>query len=132
MGEWGKGMRRIGFKARFKAYNQNGPLPLSAHQATNALPQLCTHLRDNVVEQKRVARKLLRHATAEARLQRCGVRCRHAVPALAVAKVHVVDGVEEVVLYVPAERREQHADVHPGHGDACGRKGGLGLGTKSV
>lgn len=56
---------------------------------------------------------LLSHVGVELLL----VGLRHHVPCFCGAGVAVVDGVEQKVLHVPAERREEHAHVDPGDGD---------------
>ena len=56
-------------------------------------------------------------------LERLSLAARDAVPLLAVARVHVVDGCEVNVLAVPAKRRKHHAQIEPRFVDAVDRVG---------
>mmetsp|Transcript_54077 Transcript_54077/g.171585 ORF Transcript_54077/g.171585 Transcript_54077/m.171585 type:complete len:262 (+) Transcript_54077:713-1498(+) len=73
---------------------------------------------DELQQQIRVHGELLRHDRAEGLLEKVGRVGRHAVPGLGLPPVVVVHAVEEVVLHMPAEARERHPDVHPGHDHA--------------
>jgi hypothetical protein len=59
------------------------------------------------------------------------LRGQRGAPLLGRPPVVVVDGVEHVVLHVPAEGGEAHAHIHPGHRHACAA-GSKGAGEGSL
>eukprot|EP00966_Prymnesium_polylepis_P057978 1342812-Prymnesium_polylepis.1 len=71
--------------------------------------------RRHLVEQARLILHELRQRVDHDALERVRLGARHAVPRLGRAPVHVVDRVGVVILDVPAEGREEHADVQPRH-----------------
>lgn len=52
---------------------------------------------------------------SEGLLKEVPCRAWHPIPLLGTAPVMVVDGIEHVILDVPAEAGEHHANVHPRH-----------------
>ena len=59
-----------------------------------------------------------RHASHRL-LEQFGLLAGYAVPVLALSPVQKVDAIAPVVLVVPTERAEAHADVEPGHDHAA-------------
>ncbi len=92
------------------------------------------------MKERVVPLKLFRQVSAEGLFKLCSVTARHAIPTggygsihlarfkvsrtppeLCAAEMHVVDTVQVIVLIVPAEATEQHANVQPRHGNACSK-----------
>eukprot|EP00976_Prorocentrum_cordatum_P039073 794779-Prorocentrum_minimum.AAC.4 len=68
---------------------------------------------DELHEEVGLRSEEVRHNLLEAVLEGVGGVRGHGVPSLGLAPVAVVDGVEHVVLHVPAEGGEEHAHIHP-------------------
>mmetsp|Transcript_6502 Transcript_6502/g.18417 ORF Transcript_6502/g.18417 Transcript_6502/m.18417 type:complete len:447 (-) Transcript_6502:1840-3180(-) len=64
------------------------------------------------VQQRRIFLKEAGYDFARRRLERLRVGARHPIPTLGESHMHEVDTVHEIVLDVPAEGGEEHANVH--------------------
>ena len=73
---------------------------------------------DEIVKKAWVVPKFVGQQLAKRSLKHVRVGRWHAIPPLAGSKMHVVDAVQEVVLDMPAEGREEHASIQPRHADA--------------
>jgi len=70
---------------------------------------------DEMVEEVRLGLKEIGHRGLHDGLKVMGMSTRDSIPGLGGTSVEVVDAGEKVVLDVPAETTEEHADVQ--HGD---------------
>ena len=88
------------------------------HSNASFLQLLRSQESDQLEEKVGLGLEELRHSFAHGGLEFLRVFTRDAVPCLGSTKVLIVGGVGVVVLVVPAESREDHANINPWHSHA--------------
>lgn len=73
------------------------------------------HQSHQLEEEVRLAFKELGNSLPHSLLERLGIGARNTVPGLRRAEVLIIGRISVVVFVMPAERRETHPHVNPGH-----------------